>query len=76
MAEIKLIKNVVTGGKIFSKGEVVTIADGVDYSAFGEVIETAKKKSDPKPEEPKRSRTKPEPKPEESEVTDGTGDNS
>ena len=74
MAEIKLMKNVVMDGKIFSKGEVVTIADGVDCSAFGEVIEPVKKKSDPKPEEPKRSRSKPDPKP-EAEVEDGSGDN-
>ena len=74
MAEIKLTKNVVMGGKILSKGEVVTLADSVDYSAFGELIEPTKKKADPKPEEPKRSRSKPDPKP-EAEVEDGSGNN-
>lgn len=75
MAEIKLTKNVVMGGRIFLKGSTITVDKDVNYSAFGELVEPPKKKSEPKPEEPKRSRTKPDPKPEPEVTEDGTGDN-
>lgn len=88
MPEIKLIKNVVSGGKILLEGESITVADSVDYSFFGELIKSPKKpkskpeesvplpeQSVPATEQTKRSRPKSESKSEKG-VEDGTGDNS
>jgi len=79
MLDIKLTRDVVMGGKIHTKGSVITVSKSLKYESFGELFSQPKKSEEPAPEsksDPKRSRTKPEAKP-EPEVTenDGTGNN-
>ena len=78
MPDIKLTRDVVMGGKIHTKGSVITVSKSLKYESFGELVSQPKKSEEPAPEpksEPKRSRTKPEAKPEPEVTEDGAGDN-
>ena len=71
MAKIRLFRSVVLKGQILISGSEIEIPEGLDYSHFGESIET---KLNPVPE-PKRTpkRSKSDPKPDPEVKSDDTG---